>query len=93
MAIRPTSRNITGPGTSRVPARQAPRPASRQVPVAETEVRRAAVQSSLPSPGFRLRTAVTDGEIDTQIARLMQLIANDNIDPDAPPGSYLNFLI
>jgi len=46
-----------------------------------------------PAPSFRLRTAITDEEIDSQVARLRVLIANDNIDPKAPPGSYLNFLL
>ena len=49
--------------------------------------------SSAPTPGFRLRSATTDAEIERQIRRLMTLLANDNIDPDAPPGSYINFLI
>jgi hypothetical protein len=51
------------------------------------------IPSSAPTPGFRLRTATTDAEIDRQIKRLMLLLANDNIDPDAPAGSYINFLI
>ncbi len=46
-----------------------------------------------PQPGFRLRTATTDAEIEAQIARLRTLIANDNIDPNAPAGSYLNILL
>lgn len=46
-----------------------------------------------PQKGYRLKTATTDAEIERQIRRLMQLIANDNIDPDAPPGSYLNMLL
>jgi hypothetical protein len=49
--------------------------------------------SSAPTPGFRLRTATTDADIERQIKRLMALLANDNVDPDAPPGSYINFLI
>jgi hypothetical protein len=36
---------------------------------------------------------MSDVEIDRQIRRLMSLIANDNIDPNAPPGSYLNILL
>jgi hypothetical protein len=40
-----------------------------------------------------LRTATTNEEIEAQIARLRTLIANDNIDPDAPAGSYLNILL
>ncbi len=51
------------------------------------------IPSSAPTPGFRLRTATTDADIERQIKRLMALLANDNIDPDAPAGSYINFLI
>ena len=51
------------------------------------------IPSRAPTPGFRLRTATTDADIDRQIKRLMLLLANDNIDPDAPAGSYINFLI
>jgi hypothetical protein len=46
-----------------------------------------------PQPGRRIRTATTDAEVERQIKRLMALIANDNIDPNAPSGSYLNMLI
>jgi hypothetical protein len=56
----------------------------------------AAPQSSDPSKpakGRRIRTATSDADIDRQIRRLMSLIANDNIDPNAPPGSYLNILL
>ena len=43
--------------------------------------------------GFRIRTASTDIEIEAQTSRLSSLIANDNIDMKAPPGSYINFLL
>jgi len=43
--------------------------------------------------GFRIRTASTDFEIEVQISRLSSLIANDNIDMNAPPGSYINLLL
>ena len=43
--------------------------------------------------GFRIRTASTDIEIEVQISRLSSLIANDNIDMNAPPGSYINLLL
>lgn len=61
-------------------------------PVAEPETP-LIEQAARPQPGFRLRTAVTTEEIEAQIARLRSLIANDNIDPEAPPGSYLNILL
>lgn len=87
MALRPT-----GPGEPRVPApRTRPaalpdRTAPAQAPV-ETPAR------PRPERGFRLKTAVSPDEIERQIQRLMSMIANDNIDPDAPPGSYLNMLV
>ncbi len=86
MALRPT-----GPGEPQVPATRA-RPAgtpARAVPAAPS------LPAGRPQPdrGFRLRTAVSPDEIERQIQRLMNLIANDNIDPDAPPGSYLNMLV
>jgi hypothetical protein len=68
-------------------APSAPAPTTRAAP------QRAPVDRSTPQRGFRLKTATTDAEIERQIQRLMTLIANDNIDPDAPPGSYLNMLL
>ena len=50
-------------------------------------------ESAAPDRGYRLRTATSDAEIERQIQRLMNLIANDNVDPNAPPGSYLNMLV
>ena len=94
MALTPS-----GPGNGGVgaPHGRIRRPAARR-PKAATPARVAQqppvqIPSSAPRPGFRLRTATTDAEIDRQINRLMALLANDNIDPDAPPGSYINFLI
>ena len=46
-----------------------------------------------PTKGFRIRTASTDIEIEAQISRLSSLIANDNIDMNAPAGSYINLLL
>jgi hypothetical protein len=40
-----------------------------------------------------LVTATSAAEIEAQVSRLLALIANDNIDPKAPPGSYLNMLV
>lgn len=86
MALRPT-----GPGDSRIPARTGGRtvgPAQVGVPAAPAPAER-----TTTARGYRLKTATTDAEIERQIQRLMLLIANDNIDPDAPPGSYLNLLV
>ncbi|NQW11411.1 MAG: hypothetical protein HQ481_16215 [Alphaproteobacteria bacterium] len=92
MALRPT-----GPGDREtvrpsVPARgRTTPPAGRPegaVPAATPEPAR-----TPPTRGRRLPAATTDADIERQIQRLMTLIANDNIDPDAPPGSYLNLII
>lgn len=92
MALRPT-----GPGDSRIPARTEGRavvPTRVDVPFASVPAEKPApVERSTPTRGYRLKTATTDAEIERQIQRLMVLIANDNIDPDAPPGSYLNLLL
>lgn len=92
MALRPT-----GPGD-----RDAARPITpAQGRAAAPAIRPdASVPASSPAPlrtppprGRRLATANTNAEIERQIQRLMTLIANDNIDPDAPPGSYLNLVV
>lgn len=86
MALRPT-----GPGEPQVPAPRA-RPAgtpARAAPAAPA----LPVARPRPDRGFRLKTAVSPDEVERQIQRLMNLIANDNIDPEAPPGSYLNMLV
>lgn len=86
MALRPT-----GPGDPRIPSRPGGRAA---VPArVDAPASPAPVQRATPARGYRLKTATTDAEIERQIQRLMTLIANDNIDPDAPPGSYLNLLL
>lgn len=94
MALTPSGPGNRGVGA---PNGRVRRPAVRR-PDAAASVRAARQQplqipSSAPTPGFRLRTATTDADIDRQIKRLMVLLANDNIDPDAPAGSYINFLI
>ena len=101
MALPPTG---SGPGNlreraglpvGRTPTIPAGRPAPPAAPSA-TPRTAAAPQSSDPSKpakGRRIRTATSDADIDRQIRRLMSLIANDNIDPNAPPGSYLNILL
>ncbi len=86
MALRPT-----GPGDPRV-ASPRPRPAAVPGRAAPTAIP-AIPERTRPERGFRLKTAVTPEEIERQIQRLMTLISNDNIDPDAPPGSYLNLLV
>lgn len=86
MALRPTS-----PGDPRVPDRLPP--SRRSVPAERVEPPAPAARRPRPTPGRRLKVAVTEAEIEAQIQRLMTLIANDNIDPDAPPGSYLNMLL
>ena len=59
----------------------------------QPSIQRQEVEFSRPRPGFRLKTAESEHEIDQQISRLLALVANDNIDPAAPPGSYLNMLV
>lgn len=96
MALEPGGPRRPGTGPVGVPGQRVRRPAVRRPEASAPAPAADAVPqlpSSAPSPGFRLRTASTDAEIDRQIARLIGLLANDNIDPDAPPGSYINFLI
>jgi hypothetical protein len=50
-------------------------------------------KNGTPAQGFRIRTASTDIEIEAQISRLSSLIANNNIDMNAPAGSYINLLL
>ena len=50
-------------------------------------------ENGTPTEGFRIRTASTDIEIEAQTSRLSSLIANDNIDMNAPAGSYINLLL
>lgn len=45
-----------------------------------------------PGLAQRLRTAVTDDEIDGQIMRMFKMLARGLIDMAAPRGSYLNIL-
>lgn len=86
MALRPT-----GPGEPRVPA---PRTRPAQTPArAAPSAPPAPPERARPDRGFKIKTATAPHEIERQIQRLMNLIANDNIDPEAPPGSYLNMLV
>jgi hypothetical protein len=81
MALRPTDPRIS----QRPPTRpgQLQRPELPQPPAAPAQQRRPR----------RLVTATSAAEIEAQVSRLLALIANDNIDPKAPPGSYLNMLV
>lgn len=85
MALTPT-----GPRPSGVPNRQTVTRAPRQQP---PRAQAPQAEQTRPTPGRRLRVAISDAEIDAQIKRLVSLIANDNIDPNAPPGSYINMLL
>ena len=98
MAIPPT--NIGAPSESRAELiRRITRPSPQRTPAAapligKTPAKILETQANLgPQPDFRLRTATTNEEIEAQILRLRSLIANDNIDPNAPTGSYLNILL
>ena len=51
------------------------------------------LQNAETPSGFRIKTALTNDEIEMQIRRLSVLIANDNIDQGAPRGSYINILL
>jgi len=91
MALRPT-----GPGDPRIPARPRARaevPARVDTPASPAPASPAPASPTARTRGYRLKTATTEAEIERQIQRLMTLLANDNIDPDAPPGSYLNMLL
>lgn len=64
-------------------------------PVGRTEAGRAApTEGGQQRPGLvqRLRTAVSDDEIDGQIMRMFKMIAQGLINLAAPRGSYLNIL-
>jgi hypothetical protein len=93
VALTPTGPRLPGNADGRV-ARRPSTPAVQRPRTAVPAEQPATVAAPrLPDPGYRLKTAITPEEIDRQIARLMALIANDNIDPDAPTGSYLNMLV
>jgi hypothetical protein len=94
MALRPTGPRVPQDNERALVSRPAQRPAiSRPSPASPARAAPVDPVRARTRQGFRLRTAVTEEEIDAQIQRLMLLIANDNIDPDAPAGSYLNLLV
>ena len=69
-------RRITHPNTNK-----APKPQSQELVTSEKTVQ---LQNAETQPGFRIKTALTNDEIELQIRRLSALIANDNIDPGSP---------
>lgn len=87
MALPPTGSG-SGP---RIPDRPQTRPERLQRPV----LPRSNETPTTPPAGRprRLATAISAADIEAQIERLLALIANDNINPKAPPGSYLNMLV
>jgi len=88
MAVNPTPPRVGSPPQRRL----LPPPAGR------LEAGRAAATDAPPPqqqrPGLvqRLRTAVSDDEIDGQIMRMFKMIAQGLINLAAPRGSYLNIL-
>jgi hypothetical protein len=63
-------------------------------PVSRSEAGTPPAQGAQQRPGLvqRLRTAVSDDEIDGQIMRMFKMIAQGLINLAAPRGSYLNIL-
>ena len=83
-AMRRALQRVKGDAPSR------PKPNARAVSAADDEP----LQPDGVSRRFaRLKAAVTDLEIEQQIARLMRLISRGEIDGDAPRGTYLNLLV
>lgn len=87
MAVNPNP-----PRIGSAPQRRLPPP-----PAGRTEAGRAAATDTpqpQQRPGLvqRLRTAVSDDEIDGQIMRMFKMIAQGLINLAAPRGSYLNIL-
>jgi hypothetical protein len=82
MALPPT--NTGAPSETRAEmirriTRPVPQKTETTAPLIEQAPTRAPEKPALPQPGFRLRTATTNQEIDAQITRLRGLIANDNM--------------
>lgn len=82
MALTPTGSRIGGQGANGASGRVQPRQAQMEDPR----------QGPQRRPSL-LRTAIDETEIGRQLARLAQLLSRDEIDQDAPRGSYLNFLV
>jgi hypothetical protein len=86
MAVNPTP-----PRDPRIGAR--PQQKLLPSPVGRAQAGRAdKTEGERKSLGQRLRTAITDDEIDNQILRMFQLIARGLINLASPRGSYLNIL-
>ena len=82
MALRPP-----GPGSPGGPRRPPPRRAASVRPAAPP-----APPQRRRSPR-RLPTATSRADIEAQIMRLLDLLANDEVDRNAPRGAYLNLLV
>ena len=97
MALTPTGINNSDANRSEL-IRSIGQPQSNNTPRTNTENpvslnKLRGDKEGIPAQGFRIRTASTDNEIEAQISRLSSLIANDNIDMNAPAGSYINVLL
>ena len=109
MALPPTGRRssgnlpartdaVGGVSESRAAALAKIREIARPEPVAPAEpAAKAEKAEKAERPRRRfvgpIATAVTESEIANQLRRLARLWASDEIDMDAPRGSYLNFLV
>jgi hypothetical protein len=89
--IRQLAVNPTPPRDPRIGAR--PQQRLLPPPVGRAQPGRAdKPQAERRSLGQRLRTAITDEEIDNQILRMFQMIVRGLINLASPRGSYLNIL-
>ena len=97
MALTPTGLNNSGITRSElIKSIRQPQSQNTSRSTAQRDVNPNQLQTNkngTPAQGFRIRTASTDIEIEAQISRLSSLIANDNIDMNAPAGSYINLLL
>ncbi|MCR9255654.1 MAG: hypothetical protein NXI16_06105 [Alphaproteobacteria bacterium] len=106
MALPPTGRRssgnlpartdaVGGVSESRAAALAKIREIARPEPAAPAEPAAKAEKAERPRRRFvgPIATAVTESEIANQLRRLARLWASDEIDMDAPRGSYLNFLV
>ena len=87
MALTPTGPRIGGQPANDASGRVQPRQPLLEGPRLDTPRREQPRRASI------LRTAMDETEIGRQLTRLSRLLANDEIDQDAPRGSYLNFLV
>ncbi len=88
MAVNPTPPRVGSPPQRRL----LPPPAGRAEPGRAAATDAAQPQQQRPGLVQRLRTAVSDDEIDGQIMRMFKMIAQGLINLAAPRGSYLNIL-